>query len=1175
MRVVGQGASETGSVAFAAAVVLGGTFGRCAAFLVVLLASATAVGAGAQDRSWQRSERAELLARSTVARGASIGIHAFGVDEGLPSLDVKALEYGPDGSLWVGTAGGLCRFDGAEFELLPRRGQGDFDSIEVEELHLDGAGRMWIGTFRSGAYVFEDGSFRLAVPPGRLRGIRHIASAADGSVWIGGLGLVVVREGRQESIPLAPQGDGRAGEVLGMATLEDGTVRIDTTGGVLIGGRDGVRLESERIVGARFVGPGGQQAERRDGQGWFDADTDEPLPIDRALGRVLDQRTLADGAVALATGSGLFIVRGWGPGLTVQKISGAVSARRFMPFGDRGHFIATLRTGLVRVDFESCRIERLAAERAPDDHGPWAVEPVVLAVAVDERDRALVGGAFEGGAWCSDGDGWRPVSRPRLGRLFGAVPRAGGGFFVSTERGIRILEPDAGPGDGLVLATPDASVAGLAAETDGALVPAPGGRAWVHDKGFVSLLAPDGAVLRRVDWPAPRPTYACVAGDTTYLLCGAKVLRLELDGAAPDEVVAIDGAQLRAGAIDAAGDLWLTTYGQGLHRLRADGTLDHWTTEDGLNSDFLGWIGFAPDSTGADVLWVHSNEGALVLDLASLERSIEWPEAEVMARRVGTPESNGPAGAILRDGAILLPSMEGLVRIDPTALAPPEEVRVQIGLVTVEGQRVSEADPVAGDGLEVHYSAIAFPSSRRASFQYRLRGLEEDWVDAGRSRAARYAKLARGDYVFEVRGRLDQGPWSEPVLALGGRPIRFAPLWHQRLGVRAASMVALILLAAGAFQLRTRALRRRNEWMGVEIERRRTVEGELARNEERFRTLFRTIPTPVIVWDASLELIDWNDSAGRILGLDAERTRPHRLEDVLAGGVDRDEFLRLASSISGGGGRRTARCLVRGADGEARLYRWALGPLQESGERAHAVIALGADVTDEERNAAYLDQLRRQVVRAEETERGRIARELHDDLSQRLAALAMDLARVSRRDPEEDEEDEEVDAHTMLAISSVGDGIREVARDVHSISRQLHPTVLDDLGLASALESEAERRARQHQVQIHVDDRMNGASPDRDVALTFFRVAQEALQNACRHARASSIDVRLSGEVSGTLSLVVEDDGVGFDPNAAPRRSEPGLGLASMMERARLVGATLRVDSRPDHGTRVELTARL
>lgn len=198
------------------------------------------------------------------------------------------------------------------------------------------------------------------------------------------------------------------------------------------------------------------------------------------------------------------------------------------------------------------------------------------------------------------------------------------------------------------------------------------------------------------------------------------------------------------------------------------------------------------------------------------------------------------------------------------------------------------------------------------------------------------------------------------------------------------------------------------------------------------------------------------------------------------------------------------------------------------------------------------------LITAHEDERRRIARELHDDLTQRLARLAIDAAQMEK-------------GRAPAAGDSGAHGVRDelvrLSEDVHALSYRLHPSMLDDLGLKDALQAECERIMRRESVKVELSlaDVPHNLPPS--IALCLFRIAQEALRNVTRHSGARKVAVQLSLE-DGQVHLAVVDDGQGFDPEQARQRAS--LGLASMRERVRLVGGRLEIDSAPGRGTRVE-----
>jgi signal transduction histidine kinase/ligand-binding sensor domain-containing protein len=229
-------------------------------------------------------------------------------------------------------------------------------------------------------------------------------------------------------------------------------------------------------------------------------------------------------------------------------------------------------------------------------------------------------------------------------------------------------------------------------------------------------------------------------------------------------------------------------------------------------------------------------------------------------------------------------------------------------------------------------------------------------------------------------------------------------------------------------------------------------------------------------------------------------------------------------------------------------------------ERAHTLVVM-QDRDRLRRSRAEARALSEQVLRAQEDERQRLAREIHDDLSQQLAGLSMlawSTAQAAAREPG-------VNRH--VALEDLAYGIEQLAREVQSLSHDLHPPALDALGLAAALRGECATFTNRTGLAVRFVEVGAVIDAPAEVALATYRIAQEALRNCLNHSGAREVEVRLHGGQE-ELSLAISDDGVGFDPDVAARS---GIGLSSMRERARLAGISFSNDSQPGAGTRILL----
>jgi signal transduction histidine kinase len=209
------------------------------------------------------------------------------------------------------------------------------------------------------------------------------------------------------------------------------------------------------------------------------------------------------------------------------------------------------------------------------------------------------------------------------------------------------------------------------------------------------------------------------------------------------------------------------------------------------------------------------------------------------------------------------------------------------------------------------------------------------------------------------------------------------------------------------------------------------------------------------------------------------------------------------------------------------------------------------------RSEAAAHELSGRLIAAHEEERSRLARELHDDVTQRLALLAIDAGREERNLP---------GPAGSGAMRTMREGLVRLSEDVHALSYRLHPSILEDLGLTEALRSECERFSQTCSTQLEANAAEIPERLPHDVALCLFRVAQEGLRNIARHAGASRAEVRLR-RLDGGLQIVVSDNGAGFDP--AQRRGRISLGHAGMRQRIKLLGGKIDIASRPGYGTTI------
>jgi len=227
--------------------------------------------------------------------------------------------------------------------------------------------------------------------------------------------------------------------------------------------------------------------------------------------------------------------------------------------------------------------------------------------------------------------------------------------------------------------------------------------------------------------------------------------------------------------------------------------------------------------------------------------------------------------------------------------------------------------------------------------------------------------------------------------------------------------------------------------------------------------------------------------------------------------------------------------------------------------------ALKAQEKKLQKNAESLRGLAGKLIVAQEDERRRIGRELHDDLTQHLAVLAIDAGKL-------EQQAEATEGRDVNGLRKIKERLMELSESVHTLSRQLHPAIVEDLGIAIALRSLCEELEQNEGVLIDYDADGVPADVSNDHAICIYRVAQEAFRNIVKHSRATQIQVHLHSK-KGALQFQVRDNGIGFNINGAENRI--GLGLQSIEERVFLVGGRVRMKTRPGDGTTISVSIPL
>lgn len=517
------------------------------------------------------------------------------------------------------------------------------------------------------------------------------------------------------------------------------------------------------------------------------------------------------------------------------------------------------------------------------------------------------------------------------------------------------------------------------------------------------------------------------------------------------------------------------------------------------------------------------------------------------------------------------------------------------------------------EALQPYYQGIAAVQQETARLRFLLQDTEvqqgnlaelQRVLPARLASAAQLVQARRSGGMTAVRQILETGWPAEQMGALRGllrvMEREQEQLLEQRLANQEHSLrwfwdavIAIAVLLAGALSV-----------LYLQVRRRRSDQCRLLESEERFHLMTSSVVDYAIVMlDPEGRVRSWNAGAERILGYSAEEVAADHhfsrfyaeadlreqqpVEDMRAATlrghcaregwrVRRDGSVFWASSVLSA---------FRNPDGTLRGFCLVLRDLTE---RQRSTEALRAEMAERARIARELEQLNRslegvvgertrelqqangelseakqrlqelsaRLIHAQEQERRHVARELHDDTGQALTAIRMNLMEVLRGG--------DAGARMQDSVAIVDRAIAHI----RGMALRLRPTMLDDLGLVDALEWALDEQARASGWRTGFDagDCCPVLPPEVETAC--FRIVQESLTNAARHAQASHVKVRLR-VLGERLELRIEDDGVGFDPQRyrSPQERTKHFGLVSMTERAHLVGGTLDVDAAPGRGT--------
>ena len=788
------------------------------------------------------------LALSCVAAAAGAEELAVGprwvarswtLEEGLPQNSVNAIVQADDGYLYLGTFGGLARFDGVHFDVLgPREG---LPASRITALQSASDGTLWIGTEDAGVFRSTAGhGFEQVplpeLPVGPVVGIR---SDRDGVTWIGtSRGLI-----RLDAAGARAWDEERGmPDDWVMSLLEDsrGTLWVGTETGLL-------RREGERFVRVPLPAPDPSVrsiAEDDDGTLWvatlssllrststgFEA-VPRPAGYD---GEVAAQLLVgADGAIWLGANALFRRHDGAWESLALPLRAQGTVAKAIFQDREGSVWVGLDGGGLVRL-----RSSRIRSYTLP----PLDVSTVPI---VEGADGAMWIGTLCNGLVRLAGDVATAVRRDD-GGSFGCVwslhVDRSGALWVGHGGGLTRID---GSGQRHFTVPGEVQVAGEDNYGLGvrAILEDSRGRLWVGTATGLSRFEDAGlANVRVTKVLAGIHVRSIVEARDGSLLIGTQAgLSRYRDGESAgkiDRASGLSSDDVRVVLEDADGTLWIGTYGGGLNRVR-DGKISHYFRTDGLNDDVVSQI----FDDGQGFLWMSGNRGISRVARRDLEAFAEGRITSLNAVAFGQAdgmvetECNGgaqPAGWQARDGKLWFPTIRGVVMVDPRPLpinrVPPGVAIVRVTAGQTEVPLADRVEIAPGTSrLEIHYAGLSFVAPERLRFRYQLEGLDDAWVEAGGRRTAYYTQPPAGDYLFRVTAANEDGIWNPTGASV---QIRLRPRFYETRTFLGVALVAAALLLFGFYELRVHRLRQRQR----ELERlvgQRTAQLESHRDQLR------------------------------------------------------------------------------------------------------------------------------------------------------------------------------------------------------------------------------------------------------------------------------------------------------------------------------------------------------
>jgi transcriptional regulator with PAS, ATPase and Fis domain/ligand-binding sensor domain-containing protein len=824
-------------------------------------------------------------------------------ENGLPQNSVTALVQTRDGYLWVGTFGGLARFDGLTFKVFDSSNSPGLKSNRILSLFEDRAGHLWIGTEGGGLTRLSHGAFTTYAPKEGLPGdyVNTIVEDAEGNLWVGTRGGLGRLTAGRFTIYRTSEGL-RDNDVHSLRAGSDGSLWFSAGGVTRF--RAGTFTTYPIINGISVPGVHDIHA-GRDGSIWIAAQlgvfrfaegvfttmaaytykTDRSAPSHLVV-KISEDR---QGHLSFLTPGGL---ARWQDGQLITTPVTGLSPLASTPdrvrvvFEDQegNLWIGTTGYGLHRL--KQAQLVSYAAEDGLSDESFVPITPDTEGGLWFAGNRLFRfhAGVFSAHPAVASAAGLMSLHQDRAGSIWvggysgllrirnGQVTR-----YNANNSGLKGVPVTAisEDGEGRLWIGAGAETGGLYQFKDGAFIP------YRKDQGLVSNR------VRRIMQDRQGALWIGTERGLSRFKDGVFTNYTTQNGLSHDYV--------REVYEDADGALWIGTYGGGLNRFK-DGRFAHITTEHGLFDNVVSRI--LEDDHGN--FWMSCNRGIYRASRRELNDLADGQIRSITCLSYGvgdgmkSSECNGggqPAGWKTADGMLWFPTLQGVVRVDPNQINPlPPSVSIERALINqtaVDLGHPVEMPPGPGD-LEISYTGLSFVAPAKVRFKYKLDGYDRDWVSAGARRVAYYTSLPPGRYTFRVRACNNDGVWNETGAAF---EFSLAPYFYQTGTFYALWVAALALVGWAGYKWRVKHLERRTQELET-IVADRTAEvveqkNQLARTNDQLERaneqLVRANDDLLLIFNQWRSGVMTTDSSGQITSLShtAEQLFELGLTDVI------------------------------------------------------------------------------------------------------------------------------------------------------------------------------------------------------------------------------------------------------------------------------------------------------